>query len=70
MDNKQLANAYAIAKVLGYEKSVDEFKEKYDQYYSKTINILNSKPVMPAKAEATKIRFVQIIKTSCNLPKH
>ena len=30
MDNKQLANAYAIAKVLGYEKSVDEFKEKYD----------------------------------------
>ena len=42
MDNKQLANAYAIAKVLGYEKSVDEFKEKYDQYYSKTINILNS----------------------------
>mgnify|MGYP006976685928 CR=1 FL=1 len=28
MDNKQLANAYAIAKVLGYEKSIDEFKEK------------------------------------------
>ena len=27
MDNKQLANAYAIAKVLGYEKSVDEFKK-------------------------------------------
>ena len=29
MDNKQKSSAYAIAKVLGYEKSVDEFKEKY-----------------------------------------
>ena len=57
MDNKQLANAYAIAKVLGYEKSVDEFKEKYDQYYSKTINILNSKPVELAKVESMQNPF-------------
>ena len=54
MDNKQLANAYAIAKVLGYDKSVDEFKEEYDQYYSKTINELNSKPVELAKVEAVQ----------------
>lgn len=54
MDNKQLANAYAIAKVLGYEKSVDEFKEKYDQYYLETINKLNSKPIELAKVEAVQ----------------
>lgn len=57
MDSKQLANAYAIAKVLGYEKSVDDFKEKYDQYYSETINILNSKPVKLAKVEAVQNPF-------------
>ncbi len=57
MDNKQLANAYAIAKVLGYNKSVDEFKEKYDQYYSETINKLNSTPVKPAKVEAIQNPF-------------
>ena len=57
MDNKQLANAYAIAKVLGYNKSVDEFKEKYDQYYSETINKLNSTPVKLAKVEAMQNPF-------------
>lgn len=57
MDNKQLANAYAIAKVLGYEKSIDEFKEKYDQYYSEAINDLNSRPVKLAKTEATQNQF-------------
>lgn len=57
MDNKQIANAYAIAKVLGYDKSVDEFKEKYDQYYSETINDLNSQPVTPAKVEAIQNPF-------------
>ena len=57
MDNKQLSNAYAIAKVLGYEKSIDEFKEKYDQYYSETINDLNSRPVKLAKTEATQNPF-------------
>ena len=57
MDNKQLANAYAIANVLGYEKSLDDFTEKYDQYYSKTSNILNSKPVELAKVEAVQNPF-------------
>lgn len=57
MDNKQLSNAYAIAKVLGYEKSIDEFKEKYDQYCSEAINDLNSRPVKLAKTEATQNPF-------------
>lgn len=57
MENKQLASAYAIAKVLGYDKSVDDFKEKYGQYYSETINELNSKPVNPAKVEAVQNPF-------------
>lgn len=57
MDNKQLANAYAIAKVLGYDKSVDEFKEKYDQYYLETINELNSTPVKQAKVEVMQNPF-------------
>lgn len=57
MDNKQLANAYAIAKVLGYEKSIDEFKEKYSQYYSEVINDLNQRPIESAKVEATQNPF-------------
>ena len=54
MDNKQLANAYAIAKVLGYEKSVEIFKEELAKVYDETLKELNSKPIIPAKAEATK----------------
>lgn len=57
MDNQQIARAYAIAKVLGYEKSVDEFKEKYSQYYSETINELNSRLVKLAKVEAVQNPF-------------
>ena len=52
MDNKQKANAYAIAKVLGYEKSIDEFIQEYSQYYEKTIKELNSRPFELGKAEA------------------
>lgn len=42
MDNKQKANAYAIAKVLGYEKSVEDFIKEYSQYYDETYNKLQS----------------------------
>lgn len=42
MDNKQKANAYAIAKVLGYEKSVEEFINEYSQYYDETYKKLQS----------------------------
>lgn len=57
MDKKQIANAYAIAKLLGYDKSVDEFIKKYDQYYSEAINTLNSRPVELAKVEAIQNPF-------------
>ena len=42
MDNKQKANTYAIAKVLGYEKSVEDFIKEYSQYYDETYNKLQS----------------------------
>lgn len=57
MDNKQLANAYAIAKVLGYEKSVEIFKEELAKVYDETLKELNSKPIELAKVEAMKNPF-------------
>lgn len=54
MDNKQLANAYAIAKIMGYKKSVDDFKPEYEKIYNETINELNSRPVELAKVEAVE----------------
>ncbi len=33
MNNKQKANAYAIAKTLGYGNSVEDFIKEYSQYY-------------------------------------
>lgn len=57
MDNKQLANAYSIAKVMGYQKPIDDFKEEYQKVYAETINELNSRPVEPAKVEAIQNPF-------------
>lgn len=58
MDNKQKANAYAIAKVLGYKKSIDDFIMEYSQYYDETYKKLQSE--MPKnKAEAVKNPFRQ-----------
>lgn len=54
MNREQLANAYAIAKVLGAELSLDEFEKKYSQYYEETINELKSRPV-----ELTKTSVMQ-----------
>ena len=54
MDNKDLSLAYATAKVFGYEKSVEIFKEELDKVYDETLKELNSKPIIQAKAEATK----------------
>lgn len=33
MDDKQKASSFAIAKVLGYDKSFEQFIEEYSQYY-------------------------------------
>lgn len=39
-DNQQLADRYALAKLLGYQGNVDDFKKEYDQYYNDFINSL------------------------------
>lgn len=56
MPNEQIANAYAIAKVLGLDLSVEEFQEKYSQYYDETLNKLNSNPTY-AQCEAMERPF-------------
>lgn len=40
MDSKEYASAYAIAKICGYTKNFDDFKNLYDQYYSEIVNSL------------------------------
>lgn len=57
MSNKELANAFAIAKVCGFDKSIDEFQKMYSQYYNEAIKELNSKPIETAKVTATKNPF-------------
>lgn len=57
MDNNQLAIAYATSKVLGYEKSIDDFENELLEIYSKTIKELNSRPTKSGKAEATENPF-------------
>lgn len=53
MDIKQKANAYAIAKALGYQKPVDDFIKEYSQYYDETYKKLQSE-LETNKVEATK----------------
>lgn len=54
MDNKQKVSMYALAKVLGYEKSLDDFISEYSQYYEEAVKEFSSKPIEPAKIEAVK----------------
>lgn len=56
MPNEQVADAYAIAKILGVDLSVDEFQKLYSQYYNEAINELNSK-VEYAQCEAMERPF-------------
>ena len=36
----QIASAYAVAKVLGYNKSIQDFETEFDKHYSLAINEL------------------------------
>lgn len=56
MDNKQKANAYAIAKVLGYKKSIEDFIHEYSRYYDETYKALQSE-LPPNTAKAVKNPF-------------
>lgn len=53
MDNKQLSNAYAISKVLGYKESVEVFIKEYSQYYDEAYKKLQSE-LPPNTAVAVK----------------
>lgn len=44
MDSKQLADRYAIAKLLGYQDSVEQFKIEYRKYYDEFISTIKSQP--------------------------
>lgn len=57
MNMEQLASAYAIAKTLGSELSLDDFEKQYSQYYEETINELNSRPVELAKTKVMPRTF-------------
>lgn len=62
MDNKQLALAYATAKIMGYKKSVDAFKTEFLEIYNKTIGELNSTPPEIGTAEAMQNPFRRIMR--------
>lgn len=53
LSNEQVANAYAIAKVLGSELSAQEFQKAYSQYHNEALKELNSN-LQPAKCEAVQ----------------
>ena len=54
MSNSEKASLYALARTMGYEKSLDDFIIEYSGYYDETIKELNSKPVELAKVEAVQ----------------
>lgn len=39
---EQVANAYAIARILGSELTAEEFQSKYSQYHEEALNAFNS----------------------------
>lgn len=57
MDNKQIASAYAVAKILGYKESFDNFKAEYSKIYNETIKELNPQPIENGKVDATANPF-------------
>lgn len=54
MDSKQLAGRYAIAKLLGYQDSVEQFKIEYRKYYDEFMSTIDNKP---AKVEVISNPF-------------
>lgn len=57
MDNQQFTFAYAIAKSLGYEKSVDDFAKEYDQYCKEAKDYISSHS-KPNTAKVVKNPFM------------
>lgn len=44
MDNSNLAELYALAKICGYQGDVPKFKEEYCKYYDEFISTIKSQP--------------------------
>lgn len=59
MENKQIAYAYTLVKMLGYEKSLDEFKSDFETIYKSALNNLSGQDQL-AKVEAIKNPFVDL----------
>lgn len=53
LSNEQVADAYAIAKILGSELTAKEFQKVYSQYHNEALEELNSN-LQPAKCEAVQ----------------
>lgn len=54
MDNKQLADRYAVVKLLGYQRNIEQFKTEYRKYYDEFMSTIDNKP---AKAEVASNPF-------------
>ena len=55
--NKDIAYAYALAKTLGYDKSLDEFKPKFKTTYENTLDDLSKQtPLAEVKATVNPFR--------------
>ena len=62
MENKQVANAYAVSKILGCDKSFDDFEKEYSQYYNQAIEELSSRPVETSKVEVPDLSKYRSLK--------
>lgn len=56
----EIVSAYANAKVLGYEKSFEEFSKLYSQYYNETLKEIDDKN--PNIAVAVQNPFMNVSK--------
>lgn len=52
MDSEQIASAYAVAKIMGYEKSVDDFEAECEPIYKEAYSLVLQKRNKPGEADA------------------
>lgn len=56
MGDKEYASLYTVAKICGFNKSFDDFKKLYDQYYPETINALPEPDIDKVEAVSNPFR--------------
>lgn len=57
MDSEQVASAYAVAKIMGYEKSVDDFEAEYEPIFKEARSSILQKRNKPAPVDAVPNPF-------------